>query len=206
MPIVTSLKPQKNNKRVNVYVDNKFGFGIDLENLVKFGIKTNQEFTSEQLNKIIKEAEFQKTYDKLLRFVTPRPRSEKEVDMWFNRKKIAESLFAGLKAKLSKLGLLDDKAFARWWIEQRLSYRPRGKRALTSELMQKGIERKLIDKLLLDTKVDEMKIAQKLLERKSRSWERYDSDQKKQKQMEFLARRGFGWELIKKLTGRGWEE
>jgi SOS response regulatory protein OraA/RecX len=72
--------------------------------------------------------------------------------------------------------------------------------------MQKGIERKLIDKLLLDTKVDEVKIAQKLLERKSRSWERYDSDQKKQKQMEFLARRGFGWELIKKLTGRDKEE
>ena len=80
MPIITSIKPQKNNKRVNIYLDNEFGFGLDLENFVKFHLKVDQELTDEQITKIVKDAEFQKILDKLLRFAMLRPRSKKEIN------------------------------------------------------------------------------------------------------------------------------
>ena len=51
MPQVTSLKPQKFTKRVNVYLDGEFAFGIDLDNLVKFGIKVEKEFSKEEIDK-----------------------------------------------------------------------------------------------------------------------------------------------------------
>ena len=42
MPIITAIKPQKNKKRVNIHLERKFGFGIELENFVKFGLKVEQ--------------------------------------------------------------------------------------------------------------------------------------------------------------------
>lgn len=96
MPTVTLLKPQKNGKRVNVYLDGAFGFGIDLDNLVINHIKIGTVLTDEEVQKIIRKAEFQKTLDKLLKFATLRPRSEKEIDEYLKRKKIHESLWQDL--------------------------------------------------------------------------------------------------------------
>ncbi len=58
----------------------------------------------------------------------------------------------GLEAaipKLIELDLLDDQKFARWWVEQRLRFRPKGNRALTAELLAKGIDREIISQVLL---------------------------------------------------------
>jgi regulatory protein len=198
MPTVTALKPQKNQKRVNVYLDNKFGFAIDLDNLVLLGIKLNREFGQEELEEIIKKSFFQKTFDKLLMFATLRPRSEKEVKMWFSRKQVPESIHEGLMKRLYKLELLDDQKFAAWWITQRQTFRPRSKRQLMMELSQKGISKDIISNVLEDSEVDESKIAKKLLDKAKYKWERYDDETKRQKKAQYLSQRGFSWEIIKK--------
>jgi len=61
VPRITAISPQKNGKRVNIYLDGKFGFGIDLENYVTLGLKVESDLTVEKVNEIIKKAEFQKT-------------------------------------------------------------------------------------------------------------------------------------------------
>ncbi|MCL4387349.1 hypothetical protein M1307_03060, partial [Patescibacteria group bacterium] len=62
MPIITSIKPQRNGKRVNIYLDEEFGFGLDLGNFMKLGLKVEQKISEEDIEKIIKKAEL------LLRF------------------------------------------------------------------------------------------------------------------------------------------
>jgi regulatory protein len=200
MPIVTSITSQKNKKRVNVYLDFKFGFGIDLENFVLSGIKLNKEYKEEEIEKIIKKAEFQKTFDKLLKFAMLRPRSEKEIEDYFRRKKIHESMHEELIGKLTHLELLDDAKFAAWWIEQRKTFKPKGKRALESELRQKGIGKEIISTALSDSPINEEKIAKELLNRNAYKWARYQGREKKQKMSQFLARKGFGWDIISKIT------
>ncbi|KKP23347.1 MAG: Regulatory protein RecX [Candidatus Woesebacteria bacterium GW2011_GWC1_30_29] len=103
MPTITAFKPQKNQKRVNIYIDGEFGFGLDLENFLKLGLKLNQELTTLEIEEIIKKAEFQKTFDKLLRFVIVRPRSEKEIKDYLKRKKVHESLNEELFNRLNRL-------------------------------------------------------------------------------------------------------
>jgi len=61
MPVITQIKSQKNKKRVNVYLDGKYGFGIDLENFMKMGLKVEQELSEKEISEILKKAEFQKT-------------------------------------------------------------------------------------------------------------------------------------------------
>lgn len=198
MPMVTLVKPQKNGKRVNIYIDDKFGFGIDLINFVKNELKVGLELSEEKINEIVKKAEFQKTLDKVLRFATLRPRSEKEIMNYLRRKKIHLSIHEELFEKLKHFGLLDDFVFAKWWVEQRMSFKPKGKRALLGELLEKGIKKDVAEDVLGDSGVDEKRIAKELLGKNVRRWERYDSKEAVKKKTEFLARKGFSWEVIKK--------
>jgi len=196
MPTVTSIKPQKNGKRLNIYFDGEFSFGIDLDNFVKAGLKVDQELTEKEVEEIIKKAEFQKTLDKLLRFATLRPRSEKEIKDYFRRKKVHESLYLNLLKRLRQLSLLDDEKFAKWWVEQRQSFRPKPKRILNIELRIKGIKKEIIEKVLGETKIDEVKMARELLEKKAYKWHALPRRQAGQKMSQYLAGRGFSWEVI----------
>ena len=199
MPEITSIKPQKNGKRVNIYLDDKFGFGIDLENYVVLGLKKGKTYSQEEIESIIKKAQFQKTLDKLLRFATLRPRSEREIKNWLKKKKIHESLNDELFKRLEHLELMDDEKFTKWWIDQRLSFKPRGKRALKYELFQKGIKKEIIERILNESKIDENKIAKELLEKNAYKWEKYKGYKEKQKKSQFLVRKGISWDSIKKL-------
>ncbi|MDP1759943.1 MAG: hypothetical protein Q8L01_00510, partial [Candidatus Woesebacteria bacterium] len=88
MPIITDFKPQKNPNRVNIYLDNKFGFGLDLENFVKLRLKINQELTQEEIKFITDESKKSKALEKVLSFASIRPRSKKEITDYFKRKDI----------------------------------------------------------------------------------------------------------------------
>lgn len=200
MPIVTSITPQKNGKRVNVYLDGIFSFGINLDNLVLSGIKINKEFSEEEIKKIIKKAEFQKTYDKFLKFASLRPRSEKELKDWFKRKKVHTSLHKELFNRLKHLDMIDDYKFSQWWIEQRTNFRPKGKRVLEMELRQKGIKKEIVNKVLSQFSLDEEKLAKNLLIKNTYKWEKFEDKKRYQKMSEFLLRKGFPWEIVKKLV------
>lgn len=197
MAVITQIKQQKKQDRVNIYLDGKFAFGLDLENFIKFNLKVEQELTEDQVEEIVKKSEYQKTYEKLLKFSMTRPRSEKEIRDWFRRKETHESIQDDLLNRIKKLDLLDDYKFAKWWVEQRSAFRPRGQRALYVELAQKGIDKEIIKEVIEDAEIDEVKIAKQLIDKNQHKWRRYDEPARKQKISEFLARKGFAWDVIK---------
>jgi len=200
VPIITSIKSQKKKDRVNIYLDDKFGFGIDLENFVKLGLKVDQELSDKEIEDIVKKAEFQKTLDKLLRFATLRPRSEKEIHLWLRRKKVHESLHEELFNRLNHLELIDDEKFAKWWVEQRQSFRPKPKRMLNNELRIKGINNEIIKKVLGEETIDEEKMAKELLGKKAYKWKSLGPREARQKMSQYLAQKGFSWEIVEKVV------
>ncbi|MBI2404677.1 regulatory protein RecX [Candidatus Gottesmanbacteria bacterium] len=98
----------------------------------------------------------QDLYEKLLnssfRFVSYRPRSEKEIHN-FLQKKLKTWKTAGqhtlkkVMERLGELGYIDDGKFAVWWVSQRASFRPKGKRLLGLELRQKGVLQAVIEEV-----------------------------------------------------------
>lgn len=200
MPTITSIKQQKNKNRVNVYLDDEFGFGIDLDNFVLLNLRVNQELTEDQIVEIVKKAEFQKTWDKLLRFAMMRPRSQKEVTDYFRRKEIHESIHADLLKKLRSLKILDDLEFARWWIDQRIRFKNKSKRIIQMELIQKGIDKNTIDDAFGETVIDEEKMAKEILEKKMYKWKNLEPREARQKMSQYLAGKGFSWEVIEKVV------
>lgn len=200
MAIITSIKQQKNKNRVNVYLDDKYGFGIDLDNFVLLHLKVEQELTDAEVTEIVKKAEYQKTLDKLLRFAMVRPRSEKEVTDYFRRKKIHDSMHEPLMEKLSHLELIDDLKFAKWWVDQRQNFKPKTKRILKIELTKKGIVKEIINTILDETPIDESKMARDLLARKAYKWKGIESRSARQKMSQYLAGKGFSWDVIEKAV------
>ena len=181
------------------------------ENLIKIGESPSRIFhfgnpglnknsnTEEEIRKIVNESEFQKNYDKILKFGSLRPRSKKEYNDWLKKHKVHESLHAKLFNRLKYLDFINDKKFALWWIEQRVAFRSKSKRVLIQELRSKGVDKDIVDDVLFESELDELKVANKLLEKKKYRWEKLGDYEARIKKSQFLARNGFDWETIKKV-------
>lgn len=76
----------KNPNRVNVFVDGKFSFSLDVSQVVDFHIKKGMEISAEQLEEYKNASEFGKLYQRTLEWVLLRPRSVRETRDYLYRK------------------------------------------------------------------------------------------------------------------------
>ncbi|OGM76661.1 hypothetical protein A2188_00985 [Candidatus Woesebacteria bacterium RIFOXYA1_FULL_43_9] len=127
-------------------------------------------------------------FEKLARFVGIRPRSEREIDLWLRKKKVDTKEALELKEKLMTLDLMDDLAFATWWIDQRNTFRPKGKKLLVYELKQKGVKSGVIEEALEASDFNERELAKKVVAKYVQ--------REPEKLVTLLQRRGFSWETI----------
>jgi regulatory protein len=81
------------------------------------------------------------------RFLGVRPRSQWEVERRLRRGGADDQVIEITVERLSELGLIDDLAFAQWWLEQRDRHAPRGHRLVEAELRQHGVGRDVIERL-----------------------------------------------------------
>lgn len=87
------------------------------------------------------------------RFLEARPRSVTEVRRRLHGQGYPDPLVEVVLDRLVDLGLLDDTAFARLWVESRDRAHPRGERALRMELQEKGVARAVVDEVLADRRL-----------------------------------------------------
>jgi len=131
-----------------------------------------------------------------LRFLEARPRSTSEVRRRLLIHGYREDLVEDCLKRLLDLGILDDEAFARTWVESRDRARPRGERALRGELARKGVDRVLTDAVLEDREGErpeaEADAARRVLARHERALARVtDPRARRQRAYALLARSGF---------------
>jgi regulatory protein len=82
------------------------------------------------------------------RFLEVRSRSVAEVRRRLTTNGYRPDLVDGAIARMTELGMLDDAMFAQAWVESRDRSRPRGERAIRTELAQKGVDRAVVDQIL----------------------------------------------------------
>jgi regulatory protein len=151
MPQITKLQAQKNPKFINIFLDHQFTFSLPLEEVYRQKLKTGLQLTKEQSEKLLKLGNYAKLLDRTIKYISFRPRSEKEITDWLIQKVklLPGSLtFSMLIKKLKQLDLHNDRKFAEWWIKQRQTFKPRGPRLLRQELRQKGVSLEIVDQVL----------------------------------------------------------
>ena len=209
MPRITSVKPQKRKERFNIFLDGKFAFGVDENILVKNHLKVGQILTGDQIEKLIKETILGKLLDQALRFLSYRPRSQKEVTTYLTQKiakreniKFREAkespLIDAVALKLKRYNYLDDHEFAKWLVNLRIKSASRGLSLIKWELIQKGVDRDIIESIL-SIHPNQTLIAKKAIEKKLKRWQRLSELDLKKKVYAYLASRGFDFETIKEV-------
>lgn len=149
------------------------------------------------------------------RFLEPRARSVAEVRRRLTGAGYQAELVEGAITRMLELGMLDDEAFARAWVESRDRARPRGERAIRQELGLKGVDRATSDLVLAErreavagiptedgaTRTPDRSAAERLLARNMRSLARVaDPRQRRQRAYALLARHGFDAETCREVA------
>ena len=200
---ITALKQQKRNRdRVSVYLDGRFAFGLPA--IVAAGLKSGQFLSDTEIETLTEEGAVESAYNRALEYLSYRPRSRAEVVTYLRRRSVPESQVASVTERLERAGLLDDEAFARFWVENRERFRPRGLRALRYELRTKGLSDEVIEEALASVDVEQS--ALRAAEKKAQRLARLDRPTFDRKLVEYLARRGFAYDVAREVAERCWAE
>jgi regulatory protein len=201
--VITSLQMQKRNKdRVNVFLDDEYAFAVSLNAATT--LKKGQRLSAAEVEALKQDGEVDLAFQRALRYLGMRPRSSAEIVTYLKRKEYDEGIVEVVVRRLHEYNYLDDEAFARFWVDNRNRFRPRGAQALRHELRQKGVERETIDSTLEEQ--DEDGAAWAAVEAKISRWAELEKFEFEQKLMAFLARRGFRFDVCRRAAALAWEQ
>jgi regulatory protein len=193
---ISAIKAQvKNPDRVSIYVDGKFAFSLNHAQLLDLKLHSGLELDEAKLEAFKKVSAFGKMFDRVLNYLMIRTRSRREVEDYCRRKKWDPAECAVIIEKLTARGYLDDRAFARAWVESRHLTKAMSERRLRLELRQKGVADDIIAEVLQASEYNERTALVQLVAKKRRQV-RY---QDQQKLMQYLARQGFAFDDIKQV-------
>jgi regulatory protein len=207
---ITALSiQQKDQNRVNVMVDGKYRFSLDVYQLAHLGVRVDNEYSDKELAELETESQFGKLYSRALEYCLMRPHSAREVRDYLYRKtrttmvksrrtgEMKERLGVSMEMtvrvfdRLVEKGYIDDEKFTRFWVENRNQTKGVSRRKLQSELMAKGVNRSIIEQALLNSnRTDNTELMKVIAKKRSR----YPDEQKL---MQYLARQGFSYDDIK---------
>ncbi len=201
---ITALKVQKgNHRRVNVFLDGKFAFG--LSRIVAAWLHVGQELSPEKIKELKLEDELDYAYQRAIRYIGYRMRSIYEVQHYLKQRDIEDHLIERVISSLQKNGMLDDKSFAQMWIENRNEFRPRSHKMLSIELKQKGIQSDIISQILEETTSEEI-LAYRAAKKQARKYKELEWQIFRRRLTSFLARRGFPYSIINSAVDQVWSE
>ncbi len=185
---ITSITVQKKNRgRINIFIDGEYAFSIS--RALAPDLKEGDEISPERIDQLKHADEKDTAYNRALHFLKFRPRSRAEMEIYLKGKKFSFETVTQTISRLEANGLLDDAAFARLFVEDRLCFRPRGVHALRFELKAKGIPEEIIEEALEGC--NEEKAAVDALASKIKQWEGLEKKEFQKKAFDFLRRRGF---------------
>lgn len=194
---ITALKVQaRNRQRVNVYLDGRFAFGLAAIEAAR--LQVGQFLSDEEIARLQERDQVERAVNQALALLSYRPRSRREV-----HRRLAEKGYGGKAveealARLSRVGLLDDGAFARYWVENRFQFNPRGVTALRQELRQQGLDDACIEEALEG--YDEEAAAVRAAAAALRRLRHLDQPTLIQRLVGYLIRRGFPYAIIQPLV------
>lgn len=196
MSTITKIEEQKNKARVNIFIDDAFFCGLNKEIAIIFGLKEGQTIDEDKLQEAIKSSEAKSAFEKGVEYFSRRQHTRKELIDKLKKKQYSEEAIKKSIEKMEEYHYIDDEMFAKNFVNQNKNL---SNRIIQAKLMQKGVSKQIIDEYVNlrpeDTEIDACKAqAEKYV--RSKKIETYEGYQKL---MASLARKGFDFDIIKKV-------
>jgi len=201
---ITTIEAQKKNpNRVNIHLDDQYAFG--LSRIVAAWLQPQQFLTDEKIAALQMEDTQEVALQKALHFLGYRARSSQEVRDNLQKHEIPESVIELTLEKLRENNLLNDQEFAKNWVENRNTFRPRSRRVLAMELRRKGLDDETVQQVL-DANTGEDALAMEAARKYLRKVHALEWQEFRQRLGGFLGRRGFSYEVCSQVVRLLWNE
>lgn len=195
---VTAIQSQvRDPDRVSVFIDGTFAIGIARDVADAFGLHKDQMLDEALLANLMARNFVHKATTTALNLLSYRPRSEGEIRRELQQGKYPDSTIEQVLARLRDWHYVDDADFAQRWIENRSAHRPRASRLLAQELKAKGIQPEITAEAIAEADIDEASDALALARQRSRQLHELDPQVRERRLTGFLARRGYGFDVIR---------
>jgi regulatory protein len=195
---VTALRPTKRDPdRIAVDLDGSFAFALPATLVADERIQVGDTLDSDRVSALLAAEQASRATEAALVFLSYRPRSEKEVRDRLRRGGFEQDAIEHAIARLHEWRYLDDADFARRWVENRSTHRPRGRRLLQQELRHKGIDGEIARDAIDDADLDEIGAAEALARRRLPAYAGDELAAIRRRLVAYLARRGYGYDVIR---------
>jgi regulatory protein len=203
MKKITALTVQKKNpNRVNVHLDGEFAFG--LARIVAAWLRVGLELSDEKIEQLQAEDARERAFQQAMLFLSYRARSESEIRQNLRKHEIPEPVIEQTLDRLRQDGFANDHQFARAWVENRSTFRPRSRRMMAMELRQKGLHEEAVSSAIAG--VNDEALAYEAAQKRMARYKGLEWNEFRKKLSDFLARRGFSYSVIAPVVTRIWNE
>ncbi len=192
MAQITGMVKDKETGQVTLLLDSGESLIVDPKQAEAF--TPGSVLSEDQLDTLEQSETLVQAYQRAVNLITFRPRSRKEVRRVLEQKtQLSAPEIDLVLRRLEARKWLSDLEFAKWWVDARLTHRPRGRFVLEQELLQKGIEREVITQVLgeLAPRERQKEAISRLLDKKLSLWKHLPSKDLRAKLINFFLRRGF---------------
>jgi regulatory protein len=203
MKKITAIEVQKRNpNRVNIHLDGEFAFAT--ARIVAAWLKTGQTLDEAKIASLQAEDARERAYQQAMLYLSYRARSEAEIRQNLLKHEYPPEVIEEILARLRRDRLADDNQFARTWVENRSTFRPRSRRLLALELRRKGLTDDAIQAATAG--VDEAALAYDAALKRTGRLQGLEWNDFRKKLGEFLARRGFAYDVTAATVKRLWDD
>lgn len=203
----------RDQNRVNVFLDGRFAFSLDVTQVVEYGVKVGQKVNDERLTELRKASEFGKLYQRTLEWTLTRPHSIREAQNYLRRRQFKRTQLNRQRAKDEKKPLpeiddevaelvinrliekryLNDEKFAEYYVENRYIRKGISQKRLRMEMMQKGVKPEIADAALAKIPRPEDEEMAKMIAKKRRKYNDFQL-------VGYLVRQGFNFQKAKEAV------
>jgi regulatory protein len=206
--LITALRPGRYGRTVTVVLDGEESFPVS--KITAAALQPGQALEAGEIEGLKRASPLDDSYGRCLALIARRPRSRAELERYLRGRKLAEAQAALVLARLAASGWIDDRKFAREWVDNRLAFRPRSALALRMELRRKGVADDDTGEALAGIQDDAAALAaaRKKAPRLLRASAGLpDAEREFQRKMTaFLASRGFDYGLARETARTVWGE
>jgi regulatory protein len=203
MPIITKIETQqKNEDRVNIYLNEQFFMGIYKELVFTLNLKKGMEIDEDVLKGMLHDEMYIKAKNKALTILSKAPQSEKNIINKLSND-FDEDIIEEVLVFLRKYNFVNDEDLAQRITNTNLKVNKCGKNRIKQNLYNKGIDRNTIDSVVSDIDGDvEFENAMYLAKKRYERVKNEDRNKIYQKISQHLAYKGFDYGIIKRVLNK----
>jgi regulatory protein len=200
--IITKIKRIRGKRALyGIYIDGSPAIELSDWTIGKFGLRIGDDLDEQSIDMLKTTEAETRAKNIAINYLSYRPRSSKEVIVHLTKKGFEPECAESVTRHLQSLKMIDDNQFAHAFVRDRLKRKPTGQALLRQQLLMKGIQSSMAEKVLTELvsfqsqQESALQAAKRKIQLTQHLKKNINKEKRKKRILDFLLRRGFSYEI-----------